>query len=315
MLLYESSINNLYHPILSKYATDRTARDEHIIEENLRGKICYFVCTRLLSSNIFLKLQSNQDDACLLFNRCFELFAQYSRQLDQNSWIKPFYKTNNEKIDAEKEFQNKIFYSTHQKLIDYKKIIDKVQSQSPLQARLQDYISHIPFLVEINHFKIELCNPELTRLPLTILQRFLHSFEFLKMTRYIYALSQFHVLLHRTFTQLIEQDEFHQITLKQLYERASNRWRLHNEQNKYYTIIENGIEAVNAYHTFTNGQIQPGPCDISQRFETISMETSISYLVETENYEDANIVMRILRQVEKSLLMLKGSTDCSNEGT
>ncbi|CAF4785056.1 unnamed protein product, partial [Rotaria sp. Silwood2] len=96
------------------------------------------------------------------------------------------------------------------------------------------------------------------------------------MTRYIYALSQFHVLIHRTFTRLIEQNEFHTITLKELYERAYqslNRLRRPNQQDKYYKIIEKGIEAVNAYHSFANGQIRPGACDITQRFETISIDT------------------------------------------
>ncbi|CAF4039893.1 unnamed protein product, partial [Rotaria sordida] len=301
LLLFESSVDNLCHPILAKHAVDPTARDEKIANENVRGKVCYFVCTRLLSPNFFLKLHSNQDDACLLFNRCFELFAQYSRQRDQNLWIKPFYKTNNEKLEAEKEFQNKIFYSIHQKLVDYKKILDTLQSQSEQQTKLQNYISQMPIVIEVIHFKTELCNPESTRLPLTILRRLLDSFELLKMTRYVYALSQFHVLLHRTFTQLIEGEEFHTITLKQLYERAyqaSNSLRQPNQQNKYRATIENGIEAVNAYHTFADGQIRPGACDITQRFETISMETSISYLVETDNYDEGDIVMRILRNVQ-----------------
>ena len=305
-MLFDSSVNNLYHPILAKHAVDPTAVTEHIADKSVRAKTCFFVCTRLLSTNIFLSLQSNQDGACLLFNRCFELFAQYSRQPEQNPWIKPIYKTNNEKLEAEKEFQNKIFYPTHQKLADYKKIIDRIQSQSQLQTKLQDYITQMPIIIEVIHFKTELCNPESTKLPLTILRRLFDSFEFLKMTRYIYALSQFHFLLHRTFTQLIEQEELLTITLKQLYERAyqsSNRLRQPNQQNKYYTIIQNGIEAVNDYHKFADGQIQPGACDLTQCFQTISMETPISYLVETDNYDEGDIIMRILRQVSTNRLI------------
>ncbi|CAF3150845.1 unnamed protein product, partial [Rotaria sp. Silwood2] len=294
LLLYESSVDNLYHPILAKHAVDPL---EGMANKSIRAKTCAFVCTRLLSTKIFLSSLSNLDDACLLFNRCFELFAQCSRQQNQNPWIKPLYKTNNEKREAEKEFQNKIFYTTNQKLAEYKKIIDTVQSQSQPQSQLQNYISQMPIIIEMIHFKTELCSPESTLLPLRILRRLLDSFEFLKMTRYIYALSQFHVLLHRTFTQLIERDEFHIVTLKQLYERASqssNRLRQLNQENKYDTIIKNGIEAVNAYHAFADGQIRPGACDITQRFETISMETPVSYLVETDNYDEGDIVMRIL---------------------
>ncbi|CAF1461197.1 unnamed protein product [Didymodactylos carnosus] len=266
LLLFESSVENLYHPILAKHAVDPTAVTEHIDDKNLRGK--------------------------------------HSRQLDQNPWIKPIYRTNNEKLEAEKEFQNKIFYPTHKKLADYKKIINTIQSQSPLQTKLQDYITQMPSLIEVIHFKTELCNPESTKLPVTILRRLLDSFEFLKITRYIYALGQFHVLLHRTFTQLIEREEFHTITLKQLYERAHqslNRLRQPNQQNKYYTIIENGIEAVNDYHKFAGGQIQPGACDLTQRFETISMETAVSYLVETDNYDEGDIIMRPLTDIINEL--------------
>ncbi|CAF3848620.1 unnamed protein product [Rotaria sp. Silwood1] len=298
LLLYESSVDNLHHPILAKHAINPTADLAGISKDSIRARTCYFVCTRLLSTNMFLQLQLNQDDACLLFNRCFELFAQHTRQLDQNPWIKPLYKTNADKLEAEKEFRNKIFYPTHKRLVDYKQIINKLESQSEPQTRLLDYVSRMSIIIEVIHFKTELCNPESSQLPLTVLRRLLDSFEFLKMTRYIYALSQFHVLIHRTFTRLIEQNEFHTITLKELYERASqlsNRLRQSNQQDKYYKIIEKGIEAVNAYHSFANGQIRPGACDITQRFEPISMDTPISYLVETDSYDEGDIIMRILR--------------------
>ncbi|CAF3121542.1 unnamed protein product, partial [Rotaria socialis] len=268
-----------------------TAAEEHIADGNVRGKVCFFVCTRLLSTHFFLKLQYNQDDACLLFAQC-------SRRPDENQLIKPLYKTNVEKLEAEREFQSKIFHATHQKLSYYKKIINTLRSKSEAQTRLQDYISQMPIIIEVIHFKTELCNPESTRYSLKILRRLLDSFQFLKMTRYIYALNQFHLLLYRTFTQLIEREEFHAITLKQLYERAcqsSSNVCQSNLETKYMTIIKNRIEAVNAYHAFPDGQIRPDACDITQHFETISMETPVSYLVETENTDEGDIIMRILR--------------------
>ena len=298
MLLFDSSVENLNSPILASSAINQTAVIEHIDDRSDRAKTCSFVCTRLLSTNLFLSLQSNQDDACLLFNRCFELFAQQSHQLDQNPWIQPVYTTINEEREAEKEFQKKIFYPTYQKLVDYKQIINTIQSKTEVQAKLQNYITQTPILIEIIHFKTELSNPESIKLPLMILRRLFDSFEFLKMTRFIYALSQFHILLHRTFAQLIEREKFLKVSLEELYERAcqsSNRLHQPNQQNKYKTIIENGIEAVNTYHQFADGQIRPGACDLTQRFETISMKTKVNYLVETDNHEDGNIIMRILR--------------------
>ncbi|CAF1318308.1 unnamed protein product [Rotaria sp. Silwood1] len=71
--------------------------------------------------------------------------------------------------------------------------------------------------------------------------------------------------------------EFYTITLKQLYEQAyqsSNRLHPPSQQDKYSTIIEKDIEAVNAYHTFANGPIRSGAYDdLIQLFETISIET------------------------------------------
>ncbi|CAM4874703.1 unnamed protein product [Rotaria socialis] len=297
LLLFESSVANLNGPILSPGKINETAAAEHIANDNVRGKVCFFVCTRLLSTNFFLKLLSNQDDACLLFNRCFESFAQYSRRPDENPWIKPVYQTNIEKLDAEEKFRSKIFSPTNDKLFDYKKIINNVQSQSEIQAKLQDYIAQMPVIIQFIHFKTEFCKSESSRLPIKILRRLLDSFEILKITHYIYALSQFHILLHRTFTQLIERDEFHNITLQQLYERAdqsSSNLGQANQKDKYQTIIENGIRAVNDYHTFADGLIQPGACNTTQRFESISQATPVSYLVETDNADEGDIIMRIL---------------------
>ncbi|CAF4244673.1 unnamed protein product, partial [Rotaria magnacalcarata] len=297
LLLFESSVANLNGPILSPGQINLTATTEHIAADSVRAKVCFLVCTRLLSTNLFLKLLSNQDDASLLFNRCFELFAQYSRRPDENPWIKPVYQTNIEKLDAEDKFRSKIFSPTNDNLFDYKKIINNVQSQSEIQTRLHDYIAQMPVIIQFIHFRTEFCNSESSRLPIKILRRLLDSFEILKITHYIYALSQFHILLHRTFTQLIERDEFHKITLQQLYERAdqsSGNLGQANQKVKYQTIIENGIKAVNDYHTFTDGLIQPGACDMTQRFESISQATPVSYLVETDNADEGDIIMRIL---------------------
>ncbi|CAM4822618.1 unnamed protein product [Rotaria magnacalcarata] len=297
LLLFESSVANLNGPILSPGQINLTATTEHIAADNVRAKVCFFVCTRLLSTNLFLKLLSNQDDASLLFNRCFELFAQYSRRPDENPWIKPVYQTNIEKLDAEDKFRSKIFSPTNDNLFDYKKIINNVQSQSEIQTRLHDYIAQMPVIIQFIHFRTEFCNSESSRLPIKILRRLLDSFEILKITHYIYALSQFHILLHRTFTQLIERDEFHKITLQQLYERAdqsSSNLGQANQKVKYQAIIENGIKAVNDYHTFADGLIQPGACDMTQRFESISQATPVSYLVETDNVDEGDIIMRIL---------------------
>jgi hypothetical protein len=249
----------------------------------------------LLSTNLFLSLQLNQDDACLLFNRCFELFAQQSHQLDQNPWIQPIYKTKDDERLAERKFQQNILYPTYQKLIDYKRIINSLESKTEVQTKLQNYIITIPIQIEMIHFKTELSNSESNELPLKILRRLFDSFEFLKMTRLIYPLSQFHILLHRTFAQLIEREEFLQVSLEELYKQACQSSNRLHQQNEYKTIIENGIEAVNTYHQFADGQIRPGACDLTQRFETISMKTHVNYLVETDNPEDGNIIMRILR--------------------
>ncbi|CAF1180009.1 unnamed protein product [Adineta steineri] len=294
LLLFDTSVENLNGPILSGSAINETAAREHIDDRSDRAKTCFFVCTRLLSTNFFLLLQSNQDDACLLFNRCFELFAQQSHQPDKNPWIQPIYTTINEEREAEKEFQQNIFYPTYQKLNDYKQIINILQSKTEVQTKLQNYITQMPIRIEIIHFKTELSNPESIKLPLKILRQLFDSFEFLKMTRLIYPLSQFHILLHRTFAQLIEREEFLNISLDELYKRACQSSNRLHQQNKYKTIIENGIEAVNTYHQFADGQIRPGACDLTQRFETISMKTHVSYLVETDNHEDGNIIMRIL---------------------
>ncbi|CAF1384007.1 unnamed protein product, partial [Adineta steineri] len=168
LLLFDSSVENLNGPILAGSAINETAVRERIDDRSDRAKTCFFVCTRLLSTNFFLLLQSNQDDACLSFNRCFELFAQQSHQPDENPWIQPIYTTINEEREAEKEFQQNIFYPTYQKLNDHKQIINILQSKTEVQIKLQNYITQMPIRIEIIHFKAELSNPELIKLPLKI---------------------------------------------------------------------------------------------------------------------------------------------------
>lgn len=265
---------------------------------NLRAKVCHFVRARLLSVYNFLSMHFGQEDACLLFNRCFEQYAQFSRQRDQYLWINSHYRSFEEKFQAEREFQDKIFYSVHQNLAEHKKITSSLQVQNEIQSALQVYSSQTPMLVEFNHFKIELSNPRAAHLPLKILQRFLGSLDFLKITHYIYNLSQFNLLLHRTFNRMIEENEFFRITLQELYERACQFLKIDRNSHldiTYDRIIKDGIEAVNAYHKFADGLIRPGPCDLTQRFQTISRETPVNYLVRTENEDEGNIIQRILR--------------------
>ena len=277
-----------------------------MVGDSIRAKVCHFVRARLLATHSFLSIHSNQDDACMLLNRCFEQMAQSTQP--ENLWIKPVYAKFEEKFQAEQEYQNRIFYPTHQQLADYKKLISNLHLQSQIQRILQDYVSQMPILIQFNHFKTELCNPKNAQLPLNILRNILDSFDFLKMTHCIYDLSQFYLLLHQTYTQLVEREEFVAVTLKELHERGqkrqktSNRLNYQNQTNQQLTIIEKGIEAVNAYHKFADGLIRPGACDETQRFKTISIDTPISYLMTTENYDEGDIIMRILRYDLKTCL-------------
>lgn len=159
----------------------------------------------------------------------------------------------------------------------------------------------MPIWIEFKDFKTELSHPRNSRLSLDLLRYILESLDFLKMTHWIYDLSQFYILLHRTYGQLIERNEFTAITFQELHDRAekqakgSNCFRCPIQNNKHLSIIQNGIKAVNAYHEFANGLIQPGACDETQRFTRISIDTPISYLVTTENHDEGDMIMRILR--------------------
>ena len=48
---------------------------------------------------------------------------------------------------------------------------------------------------------------------------------------------------------------------------------------------------------FADGLIRPGACDETQRFKTITFETPVNYLVTNDNYDEGDIVMRILRLI------------------
>ncbi|CAF1387496.1 unnamed protein product [Rotaria sp. Silwood1] len=57
---------------------------------------------------------------------------------------------------------------------------------------------------------------------------------------------------------------FERLKLEESYAyQSSNRLHPPNQQDKYSTIIEKDIEAVNAYHTFANESIRPGAYDDS----------------------------------------------------
>ena len=301
MLLFNDSPQNLYGPILAKHAIDDQNVLHRIVGQNIRSKVCHFVRARLIATYSFLSIQSNQDDTCMLLNRCFEQMAQLTQP--ENLWIKPVYTKFEDKFQAEEQYQILVFYPINQQLAEYKKWINDLHLQSQVQKVLLEYVSQVPILIQFKHFKTELCNPGNTRLPLTILRKILDSFDFLKMTRSIYDLGRFYLLLHQTYAQLIVREEFAAITLHELHERGqkrqqnSNRLNYQNQNNQYSTVIDKGIEAVNAYHRFADGLIQPGACDETQRFTAISHDTPASYLLTTENYDEGDIVMRILRFV------------------
>ena len=183
-------------------------------------------------------------------------------------------------------------------MVEYKSYINQLYLQSQIQTNLQNYIDKIPKIIQFIDFKTELYKPNHQNLPLKILKHVFSSIDFLKTTKWIYNLSQFYLLLHQTYTQLIERDQFHEITLIQLYNRAqkySNEQTNQTNNNNHLLIIDNGIEAVNHYHQFADGLIRPGVCDRTQRFTKITRDTPIHYLVTTSNSDEGNIIMRILR--------------------
>jgi len=216
----------------------------------------------------------------------------------QYSWIKPIYIDMNEKLIAEQEYKDKVFYFVHNNLAEYKMYINELNPPSEIRISLQNFIDEMPIIVQFTHFKTELYRLKNSELSPKILQHIFKSFEFLKITKLIYYLSQFYLLLHQTYTQLIERNEFIKITLKELYDRGQKHYQQYQNENKTHrSIIDNGIEAVNTYHQFADGLIRPGACNETQRFLKISFDTPVHYLVTNENHDEGDIIMRILRLI------------------
>jgi hypothetical protein len=303
LLLYDASVKNLHGPILAKHAVADQAADVRVAGESERTKVCHFVRARILSTFSFLSIRFNQNDACILLNRCFEkmAFLTINYQEEEGSWIKPSYKQLTDQHNAEKEYQSRIFYPVLQQLPEHQSYINDLYLTKELQANLQNFINQIPIHIQFQHFKTELNNPTYSHMSLNILRRTLNSPDFFKMTKHVYDLSKFYVLLHQTYTKLIERDQFSDVSLKDLHERGEKHYKnthrvsLLKEKTPHEVIVQNGIKAVNAYHEFADGLIRPGACDRTESFLSITMDTLVSYLVTTENHDEGDIVRRILR--------------------
>ncbi len=285
---------------MTPYVIAKTDTGYQLGGSSTRAKTCHFVLTRIVSTFHILSNQHNENDACILLNRCFEQMAFLTQ--NGSSWIKPIYTELNDQVKAEGEFQEKVFYFIYQKLPGYKIYMDQF-SQTEIQKTLQNFIDQMPILIQFRHFKTELYRSINSQSSLKVLRHVLNSFDSLKITKFIYDLSQFYLLLHQTYTQLIERNEFLTITLKQLFDRSQKHYnyshyqQYQNENKTHETIIENGIEAVNEYHRFADGLIRPGACDETQRFSQISFDTPVSYLVTNDNHDEGDIIMRILRLI------------------
>ena len=81
------------------------------------------------------------------------------------------------------------------------------------------------------------------------------------------------------------------------YENLRIFSQIDDENKTHRMIIENGIQAVNDYHNFSNGFIRPGACNETQYFSKIQFESPVTYLVTSENPDQGDIVMRILRLI------------------
>ncbi|CAF4204447.1 unnamed protein product [Rotaria sp. Silwood2] len=301
LLLFDESVQNLHVPILSPTAIADNASIYRLGGDNLRAKVCSFVCTRLLSTFHFLTIQSNLNDACILLTHCFEQMSFLTQT--RNSWIKPLYTTIDDQLQAEQEYNDNVFYFVYNNLVHYKSYINQLNSQSEIQINLQNFIDQMPIVIQFQYFKTELYRLKNSQISLKILQHTINSFSFLKITKLIYDLSQFYLLLHQTYTQLIEQNEFSTITLKELFNRSQKCYnhsyyqKYKNQDKTHQSIIDKGIQAVNIYHQFTNGFIRPGACEEIQHFSTISFDTPVNYLVTNENHDEGDIIMRILRLI------------------
>ncbi|CAF1093606.1 unnamed protein product [Adineta steineri] len=299
LLLCDDSVDNLCGPVLSPWAINTTADEHHETDQNMLTKICHFVYARLLSTFHFLSVQLNHDDACLLLTRCFEQMA-YLTKCEQE-WIQPVYTTFNEKQNAEQEFEKNVFYFVFNKLVDYKADINQRVLQSQIQVNLQKFTDQMPLVLDFQHFQTALHHSKTrSSSDFRLLRFILDSFNILKVTKIIIPLAQFYLLLHQTYIQLIKSDELLTLSLKELYERAEkcsdqfyNSFN-QNEKENHRVIIQDGIDAVNNYHKFAYGLIQPGVCNQTQRFEKIDFDTPVNYLLTTNNSDEGNIIMRIL---------------------
>jgi len=300
--LFDTSVQNLHGPILSPTAIADNTADVRIAGNTERTKVCHFVRARLISTFSFLSARSCQDDACILLNRCFEQFALLT-MIQEDSWIKPLYTTLEDELRAEMEYEKQVFFPAYQNAAKHKIYINKLELQSEIQTNLHTFITQMPITIQFLHFENELCNPIHSNSSLEVLRHVLESNKLLKMTKYIPDLSQFYLLLHQTYSQLTERDEFITITLQELYDRAqkyfvnSRHQKYLHGTNNHSTIIDHGIEAINAYHHFTDGFIRPGACDETQRFSTVSRDTPLHYFVTSENHDEGDITMRILRYI------------------
>ncbi len=301
--MYNTAVDNLHGTILSDDAIADTTADVRLIGNDIRTKVCHFVRARVLATFSFLSILSNRNDACILLNRCFEKFAflTVNHQENEGSWIKPTYETVTDKYEAEEEYLKNVFYPVYKQLPEHKSYIYDLCLKTQLQKNIQDFISQMSIDIQFSQFKTELNNPKYLQLPLNILRRTLNSPDFFKMTKYIHDLSKFYVLLHQTYARLIEQDEFLEVKLQQLYELGKKHYKnmqqtqLLNGNKSHQSIIDNGIKAINEYHKFAGGLIRPGACNETQHFLAIDMNTLVSYLVTTSNHDESDIVGRILR--------------------
>jgi hypothetical protein len=293
-------VENLHGPILSPTAIGDPNAPYCQAGRSIRAKTCHFVCARLLSTFHFLSLRLNLEDSCILLTRCFERMAFLTANRQQ--WVQPVYTRLDDKLNAEEEFQNNVFYFVFDKLVEYKADINQRMLQSQIQINLQQFIDQMPFVLEFQHFQTALHRSNTSSsLSLRPLRFILDSFDILKVTKLITHLARFYLLLHQTYTQLIKKDELFAISLRNLHARAEQRSDQfydsydQNEKENHRTIIDNGVEAVNSYHQFAHGLIRPGACDQTQRFERITFDTSVNYLLTTDNADEGNIIMRILR--------------------
>lgn len=250
---------------------------------------------RLLSTFHFLSLRLNLEDSCILLTRCFERMA-YLTVDDSQEWITPVYKRIASKQNAEEHFQNNVFFFVFDKLTTYKDDINERILQSQIQCDLQRFRNQMPLVLDYQDFQTDLSrsNTQLSS-SLRILRCILDSFDILKVSTAVTHLARFYLLIHQNYTQLVQKDELFTITLKELYERALKNSYNQNEKEDHQVIICNGIESVNLYHQFAEGFIRPGACHQTQRFEKISFDTPLNYLLTIDNQDEGNIIMRILR--------------------